>query len=133
MEKAPITTSLLREKKRAKVKAKFTKGVIKPFGVLGLKEGDELELIYQKVKKTDKKLLSEIKRKMETQEGLNKGERKIAIQAGLIDKDQEWFWTPEWQAGEKKADEDERLGRVSGPFDTAEEAVAHLNGLIKKP
>lgn len=26
--------------------------------------------------------------------------------------DQAWFWTPEWQAGEREADEDIRAGRV---------------------
>src|SRR3990167_8061385 len=96
----------------AKIRAKFTKGVIKPLEISDLMEGDELELTYKKIQKVDKKLLSEIKRKMKTREGLNKDERKIAIKAGVIDKDQEWFWTPEWQAGEKEADEDEQLGRM---------------------
>lgn len=31
----------------------------------------------------------------------------------LIDEDQSWFWTEEWQKGEREADEDIRKGRVT--------------------
>ena len=49
----------------------------------------------------------------------------------LIPKDQAWFWTPEWQAKEREADEDIRLGRVSGPFTSADELIKHLHGVGK--
>jgi AbrB family looped-hinge helix DNA binding protein len=45
----------------------------------------------------------------------------VMIPKRLIDADQAWFWTPEWQAGERAAEEDIRGGRVSGPFKTVEE------------
>jgi hypothetical protein len=38
-----------------------------------------------------------------------------------IDPDQLYFWTKEWQEGEKKADEDIKAGRMLGPFDSLEE------------
>lgn len=44
----------------------------------------------------------------------------------LIDADQAWFWSPEWQKGEREADEDIKAGRVSGPFKTIEELKKHL-------
>lgn len=44
----------------------------------------------------------------------------------LIDADQAWFWTPEWQKGEREADEDIRAGRLSGPFENIEELKKHL-------
>jgi len=44
----------------------------------------------------------------------------------LIDKDQAWFWTKEWQEGEREADEDIKAGRVSQVFDTAKEAIRAL-------
>lgn len=50
----------------------------------------------------------------------------------LILKDQEWFWTKEWQKKEREADEDIRAGRLSGPFTNAKDLIAHLNGLKKK-
>jgi len=50
----------------------------------------------------------------------------------LIPKDQEWFWTKEWQSKEREADEDIRAGRLSGPFTTAKDLIKHLNSLKKK-
>ena len=38
-----------------------------------------------------------------------------------IDPDQLYFWTKEWQEGEKKADEDIKTGRMLDPFDSVEE------------
>ena len=39
--------------------------------------------------------------------------------------DQAWFWTPEWQAGEREADEE--LARGEGRrFATADEAITWL-------
>jgi hypothetical protein len=35
------------------------------------------------------------------------------ITAGRIDPDQSWFWTDEWQAREREADEDLAAGRTS--------------------
>ncbi len=42
--------------------------------------------------------------------GLGPGLVHITIEA--IDPDQAWFWTPEWQAGEREADEDIANGHV---------------------
>ena len=39
----------------------------------------------------------------------------------LSPKDQAWFWTEEWQKGEKEADEDIKAGRLIGPFDSVKE------------
>jgi bifunctional DNA-binding transcriptional regulator/antitoxin component of YhaV-PrlF toxin-antitoxin module len=50
----------------------------------------------------------------------------VMVPKRLIDADQAWFWTPEWQAGERAADEDIKAGRVSGPFKTIEELKKHL-------
>lgn len=43
----------------------------------------------------------------------------------LIDASQAYFWTEEWQAGEREAEEDRRKGRVKR-FRTAEELIADL-------
>lgn len=45
----------------------------------------------------------------------------------LIPKDQAWFWTKEWQEGERKAQEDIAEGRLSGPFNTPEDLLRHLH------
>lgn len=44
----------------------------------------------------------------------------------LVPRDQAWFWTPEWQEMEREASEAITDGHVSGPFETAEELIAHL-------
>ena len=43
----------------------------------------------------------------------------------VIDASQAWFWTPEWQAGEREADADIAAGRVT-TYLTAEEFLASL-------
>ena len=43
----------------------------------------------------------------------------------VIDASQAWFWTPEWQAGERRADENYAAGRYKR-FDTMEEFFADL-------
>ncbi|HTE84853.1 MAG TPA: AbrB/MazE/SpoVT family DNA-binding domain-containing protein, partial [Dehalococcoidia bacterium] len=52
-----------------------------------------------------------------------------AVPQRLIPRDQAWFWTPEWQAMEREADEAIARGDVSGPFETAEELIRHLRHL----
>ena len=44
----------------------------------------------------------------------------------LIDADQSWFWTREWQEGEKAADEDIKNGNTIGPFDNVKDALNAL-------
>ena len=43
------------------------------------------------------------------------------------DKDQAYYWTEAWQQGEREADQDIAAGRVSGPFDNAEDLIDSLN------
>jgi hypothetical protein len=43
-----------------------------------------------------------------------------------MDKIQAYFWSPEWQAAEREADEDIAARRVLA-FDNADEAIAHLH------
>ncbi len=57
---------------------------------------------------------------------------RIVIEpAKVVPAGQEYFWTPEWQAGEAAADADVAAGRVSGPFEDADELLAHLHGKAK--
>ncbi|MBI2304376.1 MAG: AbrB/MazE/SpoVT family DNA-binding domain-containing protein [Chloroflexi bacterium] len=45
----------------------------------------------------------------------------------LVDASQAYFWTEEWQEGERKADEDIKAGRVKR-FKSATDAVKYLEG-----
>ena len=51
--------------------------------------------------------------------------RLVLLPKQLIDKDQAWFWTKEWQAAEREAEDDLRAGRVK-TFDTLDELIADL-------
>ena len=44
----------------------------------------------------------------------------------MIDPDQAYFWTPEWQADEREAERDIAEGRVAGPFDNIDDALKAL-------
>jgi len=52
---------------------------------------------------------------------------KLIVKAKkLIDADQAWFWTKEWQEAERKAEEDIKKGRVSKAFSSAAEGISYL-------
>ena len=46
----------------------------------------------------------------------------------LISKDQEWFYTKEWQEKEREADTAILRGELSAPFATIDELMEHLGG-----
>ncbi|MCL1800071.1 MAG: hypothetical protein FWG25_01735 [Promicromonosporaceae bacterium] len=57
---------------------------------------------------------------------LNNGEAFLQSQAeGDLGQSQEWFWTQEWQAGEREADADKTAGRVTH-FGSGEEFISWL-------
>ncbi|MBI1870593.1 MAG: AbrB/MazE/SpoVT family DNA-binding domain-containing protein [Chlamydiae bacterium] len=46
---------------------------------------------------------------------------KIVLQQKrLIDEDQAWFWTKEWQKGEKEVEKDKKLNRIRSFKDVSE-------------
>jgi antitoxin PrlF len=49
----------------------------------------------------------------------------------LIDATQAWFWTPEWQAGEREADGDRAAGEIRR-FESGEEFVTALRDRTKR-
>ncbi len=44
----------------------------------------------------------------------------------MVDKGQTYFWTKEWQQGEKEASEDIKTGRVK-TFDSGDELIKDLD------
>lgn len=59
-----------------------------------------------------------------TEEGILLRPRKV------IDATQAWFWTPEWQQGEREADEELDNGR-SAAFDSGEDFLSALRSRAK--
>jgi AbrB family looped-hinge helix DNA binding protein len=68
---------------------------------LGLKAGEELELV-----ESEKAIL--------------------LVPRKHIPKDQQWYYTDEWQQMMQEAFEEVKQGKLIGPFDTAEEAIRAL-------
>jgi hypothetical protein len=52
------------------------------------------------------------------------------ISDGRLDPDQAWFWTREWQAREREADDDLAAGRVTS-YESDEEFLAALDERVK--
>ena len=52
------------------------------------------------------------------------------ISAGRIDPEQAWYWTREWQAKEREADDDRTAGRVTR-FETDEDFLRALDERTK--
>ena len=50
----------------------------------------------------------------------------VLIPKKLVPKDQEWFWSREWQEMEREADEAIAKGETIGPFSKATDAVKAL-------
>jgi AbrB family looped-hinge helix DNA binding protein len=49
----------------------------------------------------------------------------------LIDATQAWFWSPEWQAGEREADADRDAGRIES-FGSEDELLGALGARAKR-
>ena len=75
----------------------------------------------QKILKKTRDKIDQIKRDMAHSKGLAEGEMVLAIKVGLIDKDQAWWWTEEWQKGERETEKEIREGKLLGPFSTVEQ------------
>jgi len=76
-------------------------------------------------------LPKEIRTKINMQPGdfvevkLDQEGRIVLTPKKLVDASQAYFWTEEWQRGERKADEDIKAGRVKR-FKSAADAVKYL-------
>lgn len=58
--------------------------------------------------------------------------RAILTPAALIPRDQRWYWTPEWQAGEREVEADRAAGR-RGQVYGADEFLAALETGVDDP
>ena len=75
-----------------------------------------------------KKKIAAIKEDLVNARGLTRKEVDVAAKMGLIDPDQKYWWTEEWQKDEREAERDIRAGRVE-TFETPEEFRKALQSL----
>lgn len=81
----------------------------------------------QKILSRAKANIDKINKDLLNSKGLTLKEIEVAAKAGLINKDQSYFWTEEWQKDEHESERDVRERRVIGPFDNAEDLIDALN------
>ena len=74
-----------------------------------------------------KEKINRIRKDLIHSEGLNREEIAIAAKVGLINSEQAWWWTEEWQEGEREAEKAIQKGEISAPFKSSEELVKHLS------
>jgi len=92
--------------------------------------------LVQVRKKAQLTLPRSVRQKLDIEEGdfldvqVRNGEIVLKVKK-LVDKEQVWFWTEQWQQGEKEAEEDIRAGRVHR-FPGAEDAIAFLHKQAEK-
>ncbi len=69
--------------------------------------------------------IKRIRRDLISARGLTAAEADVAAKAGLIAHDQRWWWTEEWQKGERESERDLRAGRTQA-FQSAEQLLEDL-------
>jgi len=79
-------------------------------------------------------MAANVDRLIEEIKGLSQAEKcelaRRLDEEAILD-DQSWYWTPEWQAAEKEADEDIAAGRIHS-FDNIDDAINFLHQQIEK-
>ena len=75
----------------------------------------------QKILKKTQAKIEKIKQDMAHSKGLSEEEISVAVKVGIIDPDQAWWWTEDWQKGEREAQREINEGKFMGPFSTVEQ------------
>lgn len=88
--------------------------VAKP-GVIPLTKEEQNSLRKAKVK------IEKIKQDLAHSKGLTDQEINVATKVGLIDPDQTWWWTEEWQKSERETQKEINEDKLIGPFRTVEQ------------
>jgi len=83
---------------------------------------EEQEILFRARRK-----IARIREDLLQSEGLSREEIEVATKVGLIDPEQAWWWTEEWQKGEREAEKEIREGEISSPFKDAAELISHLS------
>ena len=75
----------------------------------------------QRILKNARGKMEKIKQDLAHSKGLTDHEIAVAVKVGLIDRDQTWWWTEEWQKGEREAQKEINEGKLLGPFASVEQ------------
>ncbi|MCH8127523.1 AbrB/MazE/SpoVT family DNA-binding domain-containing protein [candidate division KSB1 bacterium] len=101
------------------------KGIIIPKRILEKMPLPKLSPRDQKLLKSAKRKIQAIRKDLKSANGLTEAETEVAAKVGLIDPEQRWWWTEEWQQGEREAQRDIDQGRIK-EFHNPEELLNSL-------
>jgi len=90
------------------------------------KKGPELSAAEQKLLARAQRKIERIRKDLATARGLTPEEANLAARAGLINPDQRWWWTEEWQRGERRTERELRAGRTKS-FNSVENLIDDLH------
>ena len=94
--------------------------VLTPLQLSAKAPAPRLTASEQKVLRRARIKIERIRKDLRHGKGLTREEATVAARAGLIEPDQRYWWTEEWQKGERAAEADRRAGRVLGTFDSVD-------------
>jgi AbrB family looped-hinge helix DNA binding protein len=75
----------------------------------------------QNILRRAKAKIEKIKQDLTHSKGLTEQEINVAAKVGLIDPDQTWWWTEEWQKSERETQKEINQDKLMGPFSTIEQ------------
>ena len=99
--------------------------ILTPQRLMAKAPAARLSAAEQKVLTRARAKIEQIQRDLLHAKGLTREEALVAAKAGLIDPEQRYWWTEEWQRGERAAERDVRAGRVKA-FSSVEDLVSDL-------
>ncbi len=102
------------------------KGVLVPQKLTAKTSVPKLTQAEQKILRAVQKKISAIANDKLNSKGLTTGEIKVGVKVGLIDPEQTWYWTEEWQKKEREAERDIQEGDLSEKYDDVDTALAAL-------
>lgn len=99
--------------------------ILTPQRLMAKAPAARLSAAEQRVLTRARAKIEQIQRDLLHAKGLTREEALVAAKAGLIDPEQSYWWTEEWQTGERAAERDVRAGRVKA-FSSVEDLVSDL-------
>ena len=87
----------------------------------------------QRIGANARRKIARIRTDMIRSKGLTLVEANIAAKMGLIASDQIWWWTEEWQKGERETEGELRAGKTFGLFSSADDLIASLHERALRP
>jgi AbrB family looped-hinge helix DNA binding protein len=102
--------------------------VLTPLQLSAKAPAPRLTASAQRVLRRARTKIEHIRKDLVSAKGLTREEAAVAAKVGLIEPEQQYWWTEAWQKGERSAEADRRAGRVLGPFDS----VDAMKGALKQ-